>query len=86
MQRLCTNGPGASALVAVTPPLFQWGDLIKIQVVAPTQHQLMSKAAIERRAITILYDFQKARKVWGDLVSDGLTQANALVNVQLQQG
>ncbi|KAG0236836.1 hypothetical protein B0O80DRAFT_492240 [Mortierella sp. GBAus27b] len=46
----------------------------------------MSKAAIERKAITILYDFQKARKVWGDLVSDGLTQANALVNVQLQQG
>ncbi|KAF9961041.1 hypothetical protein BGZ65_011337 [Modicella reniformis] len=46
----------------------------------------MSKAAIERRVITILYDFQKARKVWGDLVSDGLTQANALVNVQLQQG
>ncbi|KAG0366035.1 hypothetical protein BC939DRAFT_501948 [Gamsiella multidivaricata] len=46
----------------------------------------MSKATIERRAISILYDFQKARKVWGDLVSDGLTQANALVNVQLQQG
>ncbi|KAF9283344.1 hypothetical protein BGZ68_005399 [Mortierella alpina] len=46
----------------------------------------MSKATIERRAVGILYDFQKARKVWKDLVSDGLTQANALVNVQLQQG
>ncbi|KAF9585305.1 hypothetical protein BGW38_002975 [Lunasporangiospora selenospora] len=46
----------------------------------------MSKATIRRRAIEILYDFQRARKVWGDLVSDGLTQANALVNVQLQQG
>ncbi|KAF9574309.1 hypothetical protein EC968_006816 [Mortierella alpina] len=46
----------------------------------------MSKATIERRAVGILHDFQKARKVWGDLVSDGLTQANALVNVQLQQG
>ncbi|KAF9954967.1 hypothetical protein BGZ70_010399 [Mortierella alpina] len=46
----------------------------------------MSKATIERRAVGILYDFQKSRKVWGDLVSDGLTQANALVNVQLQQG
>ncbi|KAF9298496.1 hypothetical protein BGZ88_006361 [Linnemannia elongata] len=46
----------------------------------------MSKASFERKAIGILYDFQKSRKVWGDLVSDGLTQANALVNVQLQQG
>lgn len=46
----------------------------------------MSKATVERKVIGILYDFQKARKVWGDLVSDGLTQANALVNVQLQQG
>ncbi|KAF8926186.1 hypothetical protein EDD21DRAFT_146104 [Dissophora ornata] len=46
----------------------------------------MSKATIERRAIGILHDFQRSRKVWGDLVSDGLTQANALVNVQLQQG
>ncbi|KAG0214029.1 hypothetical protein BGX28_002895 [Mortierella sp. GBA30] len=46
----------------------------------------MSKATIERRAVGILNDFQRSRKVWGDLVSDGLTQANALVNVQLQQG
>jgi len=46
----------------------------------------MSKATVERKVTGILYDFQKARKVWGDLVSDGLTQANALVNVQLQQG
>ncbi|KAG0315005.1 hypothetical protein BGZ99_007745 [Dissophora globulifera] len=46
----------------------------------------MSKATIERRAIGIFHDFQRARKVWGDLVSDGLSQANALVNVQLQQG
>ncbi|KAF9402597.1 hypothetical protein BGX21_009512 [Mortierella sp. AD011] len=46
----------------------------------------MSKATIERRAIGILHDFQRSRKVWGDLVSDGLSQANALVNVQLQQG
>ncbi|KAG0260396.1 hypothetical protein BG011_001925 [Mortierella polycephala] len=46
----------------------------------------MSKATIERRAIGILRDFQRSRKVWGDLVSDGLTQANTLVNVQLQQG
>ncbi|KAF9906116.1 hypothetical protein BX616_000813 [Lobosporangium transversale] len=47
---------------------------------------IMSKATIERRVITILLDFQRARKVWSDLVSDGLSQANALVNVQLQQG
>ncbi|KAF9435003.1 hypothetical protein BGZ76_007054 [Entomortierella beljakovae] len=46
----------------------------------------MSKATIERRATGILHDFQRSRKVWSDLVSDGLTQANALVNVQLQQG
>ncbi|KAI1311599.1 hypothetical protein EDD11_003339 [Mortierella claussenii] len=46
----------------------------------------MSKATIERRATAILFDFQKSRKIWGDLVSDGLTQANALVNIQLQQG
>ncbi|KAG0056498.1 hypothetical protein BGZ83_004756 [Gryganskiella cystojenkinii] len=46
----------------------------------------MSKATVERKVVGILYDFQKSRKVWGDLVSDGLTQANALVNVQLQQG
>ncbi|KAG0351718.1 hypothetical protein BG005_008782 [Podila minutissima] len=46
----------------------------------------MSKATFERRVVGILYDFQKARKVWNDLVGDGLTQANTLVNVQLQQG
>ncbi|KAG0092365.1 hypothetical protein BGZ93_008358 [Podila epicladia] len=46
----------------------------------------MSKATFERRVVSILYDFQKARKVWNDLVGDGLTQANTLVNVQLQQG
>ncbi|KAF9930491.1 hypothetical protein FBU30_000385 [Linnemannia zychae] len=46
----------------------------------------MSKASFKRKTIGILYDFQKSRKVWNDLVSDGLTQANALVNVQLQQG
>ncbi|KAF9390430.1 hypothetical protein CPB97_009258 [Podila verticillata] len=46
----------------------------------------MSKATFERRVVDILYDFQKARKVWNALVGDGLTQANTLVNVQLQQG
>ncbi|KAF9431316.1 hypothetical protein BGZ94_000023 [Podila epigama] len=46
----------------------------------------MSKATFERRIAGILHDFQKSRKVWKDLVGDGLTQANSLVNVQLQQG
>ncbi|KAG0265470.1 hypothetical protein DFQ27_000607 [Actinomortierella ambigua] len=46
----------------------------------------MSQGTIGRKVQDIFIAFQRSRKVWNDLVSDGLTQANALVNVQLQQG
>ncbi|KAG0241181.1 hypothetical protein BGW41_006174 [Actinomortierella wolfii] len=46
----------------------------------------MSQSTIVRKVQDIFTAFQRSRKVWNDLVSDGLTQANALVNVQLQQG
>ncbi|KAF9973703.1 hypothetical protein BGZ73_003036 [Actinomortierella ambigua] len=46
----------------------------------------MSQGTIGRKVQDIFIAFQRSRKVWNDLVSDGLTQANVLVNVQLQQG
>ena len=46
---------------------------------------MLQPSTIKRRLKTLLSEFKRARQNWSELNDDGLTVANSLMNIKLQE-
>ena len=46
---------------------------------------MLQPSTIKRRLKTLLNEFKGARQIWSELNDDGITTANSLMNIKLQE-